>query len=386
MSLFARRPGCRLALLLGLCGCPEDHAPTQTTTSPDQLGPTSGTDPATPTTSATDTSTSAATPTTGTTSSTGTDTTYGSSDAPASTGEQSTSTTEPSADPEDCGDGQLQPGEQCDLGLVENVDTGDCTSKCRLPSCGDGHVWAGHETCDNADANNDTTWNGCRTDCTPGPSCGDAILQPDHEECDDGPEWNGSGESKVLNHAPCTAQCRLSGRIFFITSTTHSGDLDGLAGADEICRTAALNATLDNHLNFVAWLSDAGASPKTRIPHGPDVAEPSFVMPDGTIVADDWDDLITNGPRLGVYIDEFGQSHEADPFAWTNTLGDGGAYTTAQVNHCLGWASALPNHTALYGIGVVPADIWMDWQENKRWTNNETKQCHKLRRLFCVEK
>jgi hypothetical protein len=368
--------------MLGLCGCPGDHAPTQTTTSPDQPGPTSGTDPLIPTTSATDTSTSAAPATTGTTSSTGADTTSGSSGPPASTGEHTTTT----ADPEDCGDGQLQPGEQCDLGLVENVDTGDCTSKCRLPTCGDGHVWAGHEMCDNSDANNDTIWNGCRTDCTPGPSCGDAILQPDHEECDDGPEWNGSEQPKDPNHAPCTAQCRLAGRIFFITSTKHSGDLNGLAGADEICRTAALNGSHDNHLNYVAWLSDASASHKTRVPHGPDVAEPSFVMPDGTIVADDWDDLITNGPRLGVYIDEFGQSHEADPFAWTNTLGDGGAYTTAQVNHCLGWASALPNHTALHGIGVVPADLLTEWQANKQWTNNEPIKCHQLLRLFCVEK
>ena len=385
MSVLARRHGPRLALVLGLCGCPSDHTPAQTTTSPDQLGPTSGTDPAAPTTSATDTSTSAAPATSGTTSSTGSDTTSDSSGAPASTGEHTTSTTEPPADPADCGDGLLQPGEQCDLGLVDNVDTGDCTSKCRLPVCGDGHVWAGHETCDAADANNDTSWNGCRTDCTPGPSCGDAILQPDFEECDDGPEWNGSEESKDPNHAPCTAQCRLSVRIFFITSTKHSGDLDGLAGADEICRTAALNATLDNHLNFVAWLSDAGASPKTRIPH----AGLPFVMTDGTIVADGWDDLITDGPRLGVYIDENGEPHEDDPFAWTNTLGDGGAYTTAQVNHCLGWASALPNHTALYGIGVVPMnpiDMWTTWKALEWWTNYESDLCNKLYRLYCVEK
>src|SRR4051794_10863323 len=46
-----------------------------------------------------------------------------------------------------CGDGHKDPGEECDNG-ANNSDTGDCTTTCKNAKCGDGHVLAGTETCD----------------------------------------------------------------------------------------------------------------------------------------------------------------------------------------------------------------------------------------------
>ncbi|MFH0901655.1 MAG: DUF4215 domain-containing protein [Pseudomonadota bacterium] len=58
--------------------------------------------------------------------------------------------------PRQCGDGWLDPGEECDDGELSS-DRGYCTARCRLVSCGDGLVGAGEE-CD--DANNDPN-DGC---------------------------------------------------------------------------------------------------------------------------------------------------------------------------------------------------------------------------------
>jgi cysteine-rich repeat protein len=115
------------------------------------------------------------------------------------------------ADPE-CGNGRLDPDEQCDLGS-ENAATGQCTPQCNIASCGDGYVYEGFEECDDAnsivsddcigdcksavcgdghvqagvemcDDGNDDEADGCTNSCTPG-LCGDGVLQ-DGEQCDDG--------------------------------------------------------------------------------------------------------------------------------------------------------------------------------------------------------
>jgi cysteine-rich repeat protein len=111
-----------------------------------------------------------------------------------------------------CGDGVVDPGEQCDLG-PENSAEGQCTPDCQIASCGDGYVYADFEECDdgnqsNSDAcvdacklascgdgytqdgvemcddGNDDEADGCNSMCLPG-SCGDGIVQED-EQCDDG--------------------------------------------------------------------------------------------------------------------------------------------------------------------------------------------------------
>ncbi|MBI5488839.1 MAG: hypothetical protein HY905_16015 [Deltaproteobacteria bacterium] len=55
-----------------------------------------------------------------------------------------------------CGDGNPDPGEECDDGNTSNTDA--CLNDCRLAECGDGFVWSGEEECDGADVP-------CTTDC-----------------------------------------------------------------------------------------------------------------------------------------------------------------------------------------------------------------------------
>lgn len=84
-----------------------------------------------------------------------------------------------------CGDGLVNPAaEQCDLG-PDNADDGDCTSACKLPFCGDGLVQAS-EVCDDGD--NDGAHGGCKADCSGlAPGCGDGLVDPQFEECDGEP-------------------------------------------------------------------------------------------------------------------------------------------------------------------------------------------------------
>lgn len=118
------------------------------------------------------------------------------SDSAASTGGVATDDTasgDPSGDPggdptgeapPDCGDGKVDPDEQCDAGAA-NSDQGACTSVCKNANCGDGLVQAGKEECDDANVN-------YQDDCVAGckfATCGDGFLAPG-ESCDDGNDIN----------------------------------------------------------------------------------------------------------------------------------------------------------------------------------------------------
>ncbi len=93
--------------------------------------------------------------------------------------------------PGGCGDGVVDPGEECDDGNL--IDTDTCTSTCEPATCGDGFVQPG-EGCDdgNLDAND-----ACEPDCQL-PGCGDGVVQGG-EECDDGNMTETDG---------CTSLCK----------------------------------------------------------------------------------------------------------------------------------------------------------------------------------
>jgi fibro-slime domain-containing protein len=88
--------------------------------------------------------------------------------------------------PGGCGDGKIEPPEQCDDGaLNNNGDYGGCAPSCiYAPHCGDG-MMNGPEECD--DGILDSSYGGCTKQCKLGPHCGDGTVNGP-EECDDGPK------------------------------------------------------------------------------------------------------------------------------------------------------------------------------------------------------
>lgn len=120
-----------------------------------------------------------------------------------------------------CGDGVLDPGEECDDG---NLDDDDDCAACHPATCGDGLVWNGVEGCDDG---NDNDNDACRNDCTYA-TCGDGVRWAGMEECDDGNTddtdaclsdcklaicgdgfvWDGTEDCDDGSPQQCTPNCR----------------------------------------------------------------------------------------------------------------------------------------------------------------------------------
>jgi fibro-slime domain-containing protein len=125
-----------------------------------------------------------------------------------------------------CGNGILQPGEQCDNGSANcNPQTSDCYNKCTTSClvggyCGDSAT-NGAEECDNG-SNTDTYWKAgaCGPGCKLPPRCGDGIVQPENgEECDAGANNTGA-------YGGCNADCTLGPYCgdAFVSSTERCDD------------------------------------------------------------------------------------------------------------------------------------------------------------------
>ena len=263
-----------------------------------------------------------------------------------------------------CGDGLLQPalGEECDDG-PENSNDGACTVACETAKCGDGLLWEGVETCDLGDNNK----SGGYGDCTPlectwwGAFCGDGVLQKDHEECDLGTEDNEEDGNA------CTKSCKLDGKVIFVTSETYNGDLGGLDGADAKCNAHALEAGVANAGKFMAWLSTEDHSPASRMTH---YAGRYVLLDGGVIVAESWEDLTDGMLAEAIDIDETGAKKSGE--VWTGTTAAGQAAPL----RCLDWTYAMSDEGGLHGL--VPA-------KNAEWTEKDAMGCSYFAYLICVE-
>ncbi|MBA3550439.1 MAG: hypothetical protein H0T76_28520 [Nannocystis sp.] len=342
-------------------------SPSSTSTDPPPTSP--------PTTSATS-ATSTGTPTDATsTGSTSSGSTGGASTADNEPSTSSSSTTEP-APSESCGDAIFDPNEECDLGAAQNRDQGACTLECKLPKCGDKLIWAGKESCDNGTENNDSSYGGCTTQCQYGPRCGDGKLQGP-EECDLGPD-NGSGEF-LPNSVPCTNGCRYDAKLVFLSSVTYmGGKLNGADGAHKKCQGLAADAGIDNALNFKAWISDAVFTP-AHIDKGftKTVGTP-YVRPDGVRIADDWNELILNGPDIGILVTEKGVA-VPNKGVWTGTAPNG--ELAPDTLTCQGWNSpeaADKGHAGFSGVN-------MPWVDVEHWTSFSVFNCITEFPIFCFE-
>lgn len=309
-------------------------------------------------------------------------TSTGETPSTSSTSDTTDATTSPQTtglpDPEGvCGDGTLDDGEGCDNGAA-NRDDGPCTLNCKQAVCGDGLVWTGVETCDQGTENN-ADYSGCSPTCEPNATCGDSVIDVPFEQCDNGPA-NGTGQS-AENKAPCTVGCRWDARVAFTSSIDFTGDLNGLAGADDLCRSLAMAAGLDHWHTFMAWLSDGQIGPLDRFILLP--ARP-YVLPTGERIADSLSDLVLDGPGAGIRVDELGKPLPPQTHVWTNTSGAGLPSSTD--NHCSAWHDSSPEPVGSIGLSHVPhlpEDVWMQWQAQTWWTGFTNRPCDATAHLYC---
>ena len=262
--------------------------------------------------------------------------------------------------PRYCGNGVVEPGEQCDL-ASKNDDHGACTTACLLPACGDGFLQPGEE-CDAGPANTDDGgYESCTHACSHGAAyCGDHHVDADEgEECDHGP----------LGSDACTVFCKLDGLLAFVSSAKYDGEeVGGLVLADHHCKYLAAEAGLPRATNFMAWISSASLGAADRLAH---VDVPYYRL-DGELVAADWDDLVDGALAASISINEHGEPTVDS--VWTNTDSSG---ASASVLDCNAWTLNGLNIVALHGKAGASGEQWT--------LVGDVASCSDKKRLYCLE-
>ncbi len=157
-------------------------------------------------------------------------------------------------------------------------------------------------------------------------------------------------------------------KLAFVTSSTHTGSMGGIAGADFICATRATSASLTG--TFKAWIAVAAATdPESTFT----TSISDYRMPNGTVIANGWTDLVDNtlDSALNVYQD--GSAAAGATQVWTNVQADA---TREGPNNsdCSDW-------TATGGNG----NIGLRTSATATWTNDATLSCASSARLYCFE-
>lgn len=175
----------------------------------------------------------------------------------------------------------------------------------------------------------------------------------------------------------CGATCRV-----FASSSTQTGNLGGLTGADTICQGLAEAAGLPGM--YLAWLGDSTVAPNTRFPLAGDLDVGPYVLVGSpeAIIGEDWDGLTarptcTGGlfqPCIGHPIerDEHGVAVDAPLLAWTATTTSGAPV----MNPCLDWSDGSNDFNGLAG------------ETNKfddRWLFGAGSPCNSPSRLYCFQ-
>ena len=225
-----------------------------------------------------------------------------------------------------CGDGNVDPGEECDLGYVGNANDAYCLYDCTRATCGDGYVFAGTEECD--DANGDPA-DGC-------------------------------------------AACGRTRKVFVTSETYQGAQFMGLVGADQRCRSLAAQADLPNFATYVAWLSDSRTAARDRMVHG----KGRYELINGLLVANDWADL-TDGELL-IPINVTEKSETSETAVWTGTQPDGSIAPGS--DHCADWTAQELENSG-YSGSTQTADA--------QWTLVDSPvnpgDCGELSALYCFE-
>jgi hypothetical protein len=173
--------------------------------------------------------------------------------------------------------------------------------------------------------------------------------------------------------------CASGGARVFATSAGFTGNLGGLAGADQLCTSAAATAGLGGTWN--AWLSDANTSAKNRIYAVTGAA--GYVLVDGTKISPGFSALVSGSLPLLHPIDltEQGTTITNGFEVWTGT--DLGGSTPP--GYCAGssgasWTSAAHGNSGTPFVGLTN-------QTNASWSDIYQQFCdYATERLFCFER
>ena len=153
-------------------------------------------------------------------------------------------------------------------------------------------------------------------------------------------------------------------RVFVTASSTHTGNLGGLDGADATCQVAANRAEVPGR--YRAWIGDDGVGPNERFTQSPF----PYVLTNGTVIAQNYTDLTDGTLAAPINIDEDG-NQVTFAGVWTGASEDGSGF---QGSSCAGW-------TSLQG----QAAFGFESQTGAGWSANDGQGCDVAYRLYCFE-
>jgi hypothetical protein len=198
----------------------------------------------------------------------------------------------------------------------------------------------------------------------------------------------GDADGRCCNGVCCDGCCRGNGScgpcLAFTTSSTHTGNLGGLAGADVICQRRAGDLRTPLPGSYKAWLSIGtgdGESPSSRFRQ----SALGYVRTDGVSVADSFADLVDGAINHPIYAMEDGSPvppPNGQVNIWTNTGADGAEFSDEPNDpfDCDNWRSA---NSSLNGrIGMADPIV-----TGKEWTELGSVQSCDFpnARLYCFQ-
>ncbi len=195
----------------------------------------------------------------------------------------------------------------------------------------------------------------------PGP-CGNGQIEP-LEECDHGVN-NGADQ-------PCTADCRINGRLIFTTAAIFTGGM-GYDDANKYCHVEGA-AYFRPDRNFRAWLSVMGDPMINHL--GPTGV--AYRLPGTERVALNNEDLLDGSLEHALDQDVAGKTIPGDPgctpgsLAWTGTDIDG----TTNPAECVAWS----------GDGMDAGAAGNITAQDASWTFQCPEYCDELLRLYCID-
>ena len=208
---------------------------------------------------------------------------------------------------EGCGNGVVEPPEECDDG--EDADLSDeCLPGCKAAVCGDGFRHVGVEACDDGSANSDTGL--CKSGCLK-QTCGDGFTGPG-EACDDG---------NAINDDLCSNACAPPGcgdAMIGGTEQCDDGNIDATDDCLPTCVLAVCGDGIQHAINEAcddgnAADSDACLAGCVAAKCGDGVVQLGVEdCDDGNVVATDGCDLLCN--RVATLVGEY-DVHAGKPWS-----------------------------------------------------------------------
>ncbi|HET6582619.1 MAG TPA: hypothetical protein VFG69_04215 [Nannocystaceae bacterium] len=142
-------------------------------------------------------------------------------------------------------------------------------------------------------------------------------------------------------------------RVVFVTSALYSALV--FPSATTVCQSLADDAGLTG--TFFAWMSLGGFEPADDF----EQFDGAYVLTDGSVVADDWEDLVDGTLQHAINRDENGDIANGIE-VWTNTDDDGTILVGGGTpQNCTAFTNNTPLQTGRIGRTTASSDEWTDY-------------------------